>query len=82
MGTLWSLVMFLILRQCGRFYPALVPWGKMSGPNFMVAGTTGCILYILAVALHYLLLPLPLLDHQPFQLIQLFQNYPVWIAVN
>jgi signal transduction histidine kinase len=58
MGTLWSLVMFFLLRQCGRFYPALAPWGRMGGPNFMVAGTTGCILYILAVALHYLLMAL------------------------
>jgi LytS/YehU family sensor histidine kinase len=58
MGTLWSLVMLFLLRQCGRFYPALAPWGRMGGPNFMVAGTTGCILYILAVALHYLLMAL------------------------
>jgi signal transduction histidine kinase len=58
MGTLWTVLMFTVLRQMGRAYPALTPWGEMNGPNLLVAGTTGCILYLLTVALHYLLITL------------------------
>lgn len=58
MGTLWTLLMLEVLRQLGRGYPALAPYGEMSLLNVLVAGTTGCILYILTVALHYLLMTL------------------------
>ena len=56
MGTLWTVTMFTVLRQLGRGYQALTPLGEMNIPNVLVAGTTGCILYILTVALHYLLI--------------------------
>jgi len=58
MGALWTVLMLAVLRQLGRGYPALAPYGEMSLLNLLVAGTTGCILYILTVALHYLLMTL------------------------
>ena len=58
MGTLWTVVMFTLLNQLGRLYPALTPWGEMNLTNLLVFGTTGCILYLLTVALHYLLMTL------------------------
>lgn len=58
MGALWTVLMFTVLRQMGRIYPALTPWGEMNIPNLLVFGTTGCILYLLTVALHYLLMTL------------------------
>jgi two-component system sensor histidine kinase AlgZ len=58
MGALWTVLMLELLRQLGRAYPALAPYGEMSLLNLLVAFTTGCILYILTVALHYLLMTL------------------------
>lgn len=58
MGALWSILMLEVLKQLGRGYPALAPYGEMSLLNLLVAGTTGCILYLLTVALHYLLMTL------------------------
>jgi len=58
MGALWSLLMLEVLRQLGRWYPALAPYGERNLLNLLLAGTTGCILYILTVVLHYLLMTL------------------------
>jgi two-component sensor histidine kinase len=58
MGALWTVLMLEVLRLLGRWYPALAPFGERSLLNLLVAGTTGCILYILTVALHYLLMTL------------------------
>ncbi len=58
MGALWTVLMLEVLRQLGRWSPALAPYGERSLLNLLVAGTTGCILYILTVALHYLLITL------------------------
>jgi sensor histidine kinase YesM len=58
MGTLWTVMMLSLLRQLGRWYTELEPYGEMSLLNLLVAGTSGCILYILTVALHYLLMTL------------------------
>ncbi|MDP2876145.1 MAG: histidine kinase [Holophaga sp.] len=58
MGTLWTVVMFFVLKQLGRVYPALSSLGEINVVTLLVSGTIGCILYILTVALHYLLMTL------------------------
>lgn len=58
MSSLWTLAVFGILSQLGNLFESFERWGKLTFPDFLVLGTTGCILYLLTVALHYLLMTL------------------------